>query len=105
MYYGRSLTEMAPDYVSETVKNIGARKKKINELEQKVETLQAEYEKMPDGAEKFRKQEACENIRKECNREFLNVVQIIGGFYVWIRYKRSRTDILNKFKVAKEFAN
>ena len=28
MYYGRSLTEMAPDYVSETVKNIGAKEEK-----------------------------------------------------------------------------
>lgn len=102
MYYGRSLTEMAPDYVSETVKNIGARKKKINELEQKVETLQAEYEKMPDGAEKFRKQEACENIRKECNREFLNVVQIIGGFYALDTMQEAEPLILNKFKIAKE---
>ena len=102
MYYGRSLTEMAPDYVSETVKNIGARKKKINELEQKVETLQAEYEKMPDGAEKFRKQEACENIRKECNREFLNVVQIIGGFYALDTMREAEPLILNKFKIAKE---
>ena len=102
MYYGRSLTEMAPDYVSETVKNIGARKKKINELEQKVETLQAEYEKMPDGAEKFRKQEACENIRKECNREFLNVVQIIGGFYALDTMQEADPLILNKFKIAKE---
>ena len=102
MYYGCSLTEMAPDYVSETVKNIGARKKKINELEQKVETLQAEYEKMPDGAEKFRKQEACENIRKECNREFLNVVQIIGGFYALDTMQEAEPLILNKFKIAKE---
>ena len=28
MYYGRSLTEMAPDYVEDTVKSIGTRKKK-----------------------------------------------------------------------------
>lgn len=43
MYYGRSLTEMAPEYVSVTVKSIAARKKKISELENKVETLKAEY--------------------------------------------------------------
>ena len=81
MYYGRSLTEMAPEYVSVTVKSIAARKKKISELENKVETLKAEYEKMADGAEKFVKQEEYENVRKECNKEFLDLVQIIGGFY------------------------
>ena len=57
---------------------------------------------MPDGAEKFRKQEACENIRKECNREFLNVVQIIGGFYALDTMQEAEPLILNKFKIAKE---
>ena len=105
MYYGRSLTEMAPDYVSETVKTISSRKKKINELEQKVETLKAEYEKMPDSAEKFKKQEECETLRKECNREFLNVVQIIGGFYALDSMSEAEALILNKFKIAKELRN
>ena len=36
---------------------------------------------MEDSAEKFQKQAECENIQKKCNMEFLNLVQIIGGFY------------------------
>ena len=56
MYYGRTLWEMAPDYVEHTVKNIVSRKKKIRELEQKTREMRAEYEKMADGAEKFKKQ-------------------------------------------------
>jgi len=45
MYYGRTLTDMAPLYVDETIKNIFSSKKKIAELEAKAETLKAEYEK------------------------------------------------------------
>ena len=37
MYYGRTLTDMAPLYVDETIKNISSGKKKIAELEAKVE--------------------------------------------------------------------
>ena len=44
MYYGRTLWEMAPDYVEHTVKNIVSRKKKIRELEQKTREMRAEYE-------------------------------------------------------------
>ena len=105
MYYGRSLTEMAPDYVEDTVKSIGTRKKKIAELEKKVESLKAEYEKMEDGAEKFRKQEECENLHKECNREFLNLVQIIGGFYAVDNTQEAEQQILEKFKIAKVLCN
>ena len=102
MYYGRSLTEMAPEYVSVTVKSIAARKKKISELENKVETLKAEYEKMADGAEKFVKQEEYENVRKECNKEFLDLVQIIGGFYGVDNVQEAEQLILNKFRIAAE---
>lgn len=105
MYYGRSLTEMAPDYVEDTVKSIGPRKKKIAEIEKKVESLKAEYEKMEDGAEKFRKQEECENLHKECNREFLNLVQIIGGFYAVDNTQEAEQQILEKFKIAKVLCN
>ena len=39
MYYGRTLTDMAPLYVDETIKNISSGKKKIAELEAKAEAL------------------------------------------------------------------
>ena len=45
MYYGRTLTDMAPLYVDETIKNISSGKKKIAELEAKAEALKAEMKK------------------------------------------------------------
>ena len=101
MYYGRTLTDMAPLYVDETIKNISSGKKKIAELEAKAEALKAEYEKMEDSTEKFQKQAECENIQKKCNMEFLNLVQIIGGFYSLDDTKEAEQLLLEKFKVAR----
>lgn len=101
MYYGRSLSEVAPEYVEHTVKSIPMRKKKISELEQRTEQIKAEYEKLPDGPEKFQKQEEAEKIRKECNREFLDLVQIIGGFYVTENTMEAEHLILAKYKTAR----
>lgn len=101
MYYGRTLTEMAPLYVDETVKSIPARKKKINELLKKAEEIRAEYEKMEDSPEKFQKQAAYENEQKQCNMEFLNLVQIIGGFYSVENTAEAEKVLLEKFKTAR----
>lgn len=102
MYYGRNLTEMAPLYVDETVKSIASRKKKILELEEKADALKKEYEAMEDSAAKFEKQAECDKLRKECNVEFLNLVQIIGGFYSLDNTQEAEQLILSKYKVARE---
>ena len=101
MYYGKTLTEMAPAYVDETVKSISNRKKKIHELMKKAETLQNEYEKMEDSPEKFQKQAAHEAEQKQCNMEFLNLVQIIGGFYSVENTGEAEKLLLEKFKTAR----
>ena len=65
------------------------------------DSLKAEYEKMEDSAEKFQKQAEYENIQKKCNMEFLNLVQIIGGFYSLDDTKEAEQLLLEKFKVAR----
>ena len=101
MYYGRTITEMAPLYVDETIKSVAARKKKISELEKNAEALKQEFEHMADSAEKFQKQAAYENERKKCNMEFLNLVQIIGGFYSVDSTGEAEQLLLEKFKTAR----
>lgn len=101
MYYGRTLTELAPLYADETVKTIAARKKKISELEKKAEALKQEYEGMEDSAEKFQKQAAYESEQKKCSMEFLNLVQIIGGFYGIENTGEAEKLLLDKFKAAR----
>ncbi len=101
MYYGRTILDMAPLYADETIKSISPRKKKIEELEKKAESLKQEYEKLPDSPEKFQKQEEYEAVQKECNMEFLNLVQIIGGFYSLDNTKEAEQLLLEQFKIAR----
>ena len=53
---------------------------------------------MEDSAEKFQKQAECENIQKKCNMEFLNLVQIIGGFYSLDDTKEAEQLLLEKIQ-------
>ena len=48
MYYGRSLDDLAPKYVIDTVKNLKARRTKLRELEQKRDKLEADYAKLSE---------------------------------------------------------
>ena len=57
---------------------------------------------MEDSAGKFQKQAECEMVQKQCNMEFLNLVQIIGGFYSVDDTKEAEHLLLNKFKTARE---
>lgn len=105
MYYGRNLVELAPEYVDETIKNISKLKKRIVQLQVKTDALKTEYERMPDGTEKFIKQAEYETARKDENREFLNLVQIIGGFYTVEDTSPAAEALLAKFKAARELRN
>ena len=54
MYYGRTLTDMAPLYVDETIKNISSGKKKIAEIRSEGKKHKSRNnEKWKDSAEKF----------------------------------------------------
>ena len=80
MYYGKSLDDIAPKYVEETIRTLDKRKEKLKELEQKRDALQKEYDAMPDGPNKFVKQNELQHARKAANDEFLDTANILGGF-------------------------
>ena len=80
MYYGKSLDDIAPKYVEETISTLDKRKVRLKELEQKRDALQKEYDAMPDGPAKFDKQNELQHARKAANDEFLDTANILGGF-------------------------
>ena len=63
MYYGRSLDDLAPKYVIDTVKNLKARRTKLRELEQKRDKLEAEYAKLSE-KEQYAKHGELDTARK-----------------------------------------
>ena len=80
MYYGRSLDDMAPKYVGETIKTLAKRRAQLKTLEEKREAVEKEYEAMPDGEAKYAKFNDVEQARKEANDCFLDMANLIGGF-------------------------
>ena len=82
MYYGRSLDELAPKYVGETIKTLAKRRAQLKTLEAKRDAVEKEYNAMPDGEAKYNKANELEVARKEANDCFLDMTNLIGGFLI-----------------------
>ncbi|MGN0779105.1 MAG: oligopeptide/dipeptide ABC transporter ATP-binding protein [Aristaeellaceae bacterium] len=80
MYYGRTLDELAPQYVRKTLLHLGKLRAQLKVLEQKRDKLEQEYAAMPDGKAKYALYNELEHARKEANDAFLDIANIIGGF-------------------------
>ena len=80
MYYGRSLDDIAPKYVGETIKNLDRHRKRLKELEAKRDAVQSDYDAMQDGKEKYAKANDLAQAKKEANDAFLDIANLIGGF-------------------------
>lgn len=82
MYYGKDLDEIAPVYVLNILDNLVSERRKLNELRQKEEAARKEYEKLPEGDDKYVALEKHRIAEKEARSLFLDIVQLIGGFMV-----------------------
>ena len=81
MYYGRSLDDLAPKYVTETIKHLKQRRVKLHELEQKRDKLEAEYAKLSE-KEQYAKHTELDTARKLAEDALLDITKIVGGFLV-----------------------
>lgn len=82
MYYGRDVDEIAPDYVLDILKALVDRKKEYFNLKEKAESVKKEYEALPDGDEKYSLRVHLLEAEKRARDSFLDIVQLIGGFFV-----------------------
>lgn len=80
MYYGSSLDELAPKYVNYTYAKMPKLIKKQKQLQEKYEHLKQEYD-AADEKEKLKRHTEMDNARKAANDAYLNIVNLVGGFY------------------------
>ncbi len=80
MYYGRTLDEIAPEYVGKTYANLGKNIQQMHVLEKKHQSLKAEADALADGPAKYAKMDEAEHARKEAHDAFLDIANLIGGF-------------------------
>ena len=79
MYYGRSLDEFAPEYMSHTIENLPALRKKWIRLRQKEKEAQAEFDKASE-SEQHAKNEALRQAKRDADAAFYDIASIFGGF-------------------------
>ncbi len=80
MYYGSSLDELAPKYVNYTYAKMPKLIKKQKQLQEKYEHLKQEYD-AADEKEKLKRHTEMDNAHKAANDAYLNIVNLVGGFY------------------------
>ena len=79
MYYGRTLDEIAPKYVRETIRNLPGLKAKLKQLQDKQKAAQEAFDKAsPD--ELHEKNEALRQAKHDADAAFQNIASIFGGF-------------------------
>ncbi len=81
MYYGRSLDDIAPKYMIDTIKNLPKRKEKIKETAEKRDHLQKEYDGLSE-KEQYAKHAALDQAKKDANDALLDVANIVGGLMI-----------------------
>ena len=80
MYYGASLDELAPKYVRTTYTQLPKLIRKQKKLHEKYEHLKAEYDAANE-KEQMRLHTNMDNARKADHDAYLNIVNLVGGFY------------------------
>ncbi|MDR2898730.1 MAG: ATP-binding cassette domain-containing protein [Clostridiales bacterium] len=90
IYYGHSRNRLAPQYVGETYKNLRSHIEKSKEMDKKAQEKEAELKKMQasvnfenkdDAVRFYREQAEYEHMAREAKGAFLNIVELVGGFY------------------------
>ena len=81
MYYGKSLDDIAPKYLKQTIKNLPKLKKEHEKLQQKYEALQKEYDGLST-EEQYAKHAELDAAKKAANDSLLDIANIIGGLYI-----------------------
>ena len=81
MYYGKSLDDIAPKYVEQTIKNLVKLRTEWKNLEQKKEKIEAEYAALSE-TEQYAKHAELDQARKLAEDAMLNITKIFGGLVV-----------------------
>lgn len=78
MYYGRSLIEVAPKYMSDTIQHLDKYKEKMIKLDQELSDKQAAYDKL-DTEEQYKQSADLNNLKQRAHSALLDVTNIVGG--------------------------
>ena len=100
MYSGKTRNDIAPKYVYSTLKKINKRLNAIKVAEEKRDVLVKEYENLK-GDEKHEKHAKTSSAKKIADKQYLDLVSIIGGFIVEKDTTSYTPLFINEYKCAR----
>ena len=71
-----------PAYVLDTLSNLVSNRQKLDELRKAEEQAKNRYESLKEGNEKTKALSEYKSTKKKARDLFIDIVQLIGGFYV-----------------------
>ncbi len=95
MYYGVDRDEIAPKYVLDTLTNLVDNRKELDKLREEEEKVKKQYDSLAEGESKENALDKYNLCHKEARDKFIDIVQLIGGFYV-LDDLQPISDILTK---------
>lgn len=99
MYYGRSLDDLAPEYVIKTVKSLEKKKAAIKSTQDKLDEVQKHYDSLTE-EEQYKKHAELTAAQKAAKDAVLDVCNIIGGLVVLDDMKPVAAAYEKVFKIA-----
>lgn len=82
IYYGRTIEDFDLKYVEDIFKNLPEKKRKCEELREKVRKARREYEAMPEGIERKAAGWQLMELERDAHNALLDITALIGGLYV-----------------------
>lgn len=102
IYYGRSIDDLGPKYVSNILGNLNANYKKLQDLRKKEEESLRTYENLLQGNDKFAALEKYREIEKQSRTLFLDLAQLMGGLLISKDLDKVSNIVLKEHNLAKE---
>ncbi|MGI6686897.1 MAG: oligopeptide/dipeptide ABC transporter ATP-binding protein [Christensenellales bacterium] len=81
MYYGRTLLDVAPDYMKRTILNLEQGRNKLHQLREELKKSETAYAAM-DQEEQFRAATPLQDLKRRVHDADLDITNIIGGLIV-----------------------
>ncbi|MFI3206323.1 MAG: oligopeptide/dipeptide ABC transporter ATP-binding protein [Clostridia bacterium] len=104
MYYGRSIDEISPKYVTKMLKNITKEIKNLEHLQETAKKLEEERQSL-SGDEKLHKTNEYRMAKKSADVKFNDIAEILGGFMVIENIEDACIKLAKAYDTASEIHN
>ena len=103
MYYGRSLDEVAPKYVKDTITNYSKLRANLKHLEEKKSAAEAAFQNASDEQRAQRHEEMLQ-AQRDADAAFLNITNIFGGFFTLDDCSEAQALLLEIYKLSEKYS-